>query len=1124
MHIATTSSSDHQMQVRFFGLILWIAAVIFVANSVSIGATGQSARERRMNAERQLREYRQSAQKEKLLKSSIRSISSAPAEVGIQINAAAKTSSTIFFYDNFESGAHTWTTELNNGSTDDLWHSTTLNSSSVTHSWWPGIELQSNYNTGRRISTSMKSEAIDLTAAAGPVTLLFAENYRTERGWDYCMVDVSSNGGANWTPLRGAYGAAPSGNSEGWKITILDLTSYAGQNITLRFFLDTGDSLHNNFPGWFVDDIVIFDQSGVITGKKFFDVNNNGVKDVGERGVKDWLVTATGPVTFTTKTNYRGRYRMTLPLGSYTITETQQVNWTQKYPLSGDWNINLSTPDTLIDSLHFGNYTQASFINGIKFHDLNQNHVFDGGDTVLPEWKVVLSDSDTNPIDYDYTDSLGQFQLYVFAPGRYIVSEIGRQNWIQSAPDTENYYVDIPDLNTTVNGIDFGNYYVPTPTNSILGMKFNDRNRNHSMDPGEEGLAGFKIQLNGPFSGQTTTDSSGFYQFNNLPPDAYTIRELPREGWWQSFPDSFHTLALNSGETLDSVDFGNYQIEPGLIGGTKFRDANANASRDSSEDGLGGWRIELNGTTYTNRLISEEAITGGNGSYSFPAVWPGTYNVSEVWKNGWVQTYPVNFGSHTVVVGLEEAHSGVDFGNVESVYVGTYRTFTPESLGLALDLKGKHKPIPAIPTRTEFSISLTNGEGEFVKGAVVTFVAAIDPSTLSTMPSSVFQVLDARNRKFKFVFDTPLPDQSSILFHGFTTKYKGEGLGNFKWIDNEDSVRFPRTLSQTINQTARVPMPNALNVVEKVGATLRVGLGGPHSVVHLTYKDVLKSLVEGKDNRMHIGVPRCLDKYSNSSRSSIKRQQKYLTPTKHNNKLFSEAIALQTNIRGSDAGYLPPGFANLVFDDGTGAANPLNNYTIRQIAGLLDRFMSSYKDTTPAIPCTMPAELGAMTPNELFDNIRKIDSAFCGTMDTVSFGGGLVLKGVRPLTDVTYLRYDASRIEPVTFDPVSWLSREPQHFELYQNYPNPFNPTTTFSFYLTDPALVTLTIYNTLGQQVASVLNSQEMEDGSQDVEFDASNLPSGVYFYRLNVEGIPDEDGNIGQTFVGMKKMMLIK
>jgi len=88
----------------------------------------------------------------------------------------------------------------------------------------------------------------------------------------------------------------------------------------------------------------------------------------------------------------------------------------------------------------------------------------------------------------------------------------------------------------------------------------------------------------------------------------------------------------------------------------------------------------------------------------------------------------------------------------------------------------------------------------------------------------------------------------------------------------------------------------------------------------------------------------------------------------------------------------------------------------------------------------------------------------------------------------------------------------PVQFELSQNYPNPFNPGTTIKFSIPQSSNVTLKIFNTLGQEVSTVLN-QNMEAGIHTIDFNASELNSGVYFYRLDA----------GQ-FSEVKKMTLIK
>jgi hypothetical protein len=85
-------------------------------------------------------------------------------------------------------------------------------------------------------------------------------------------------------------------------------------------------------------------------------------------------------------------------------------------------------------------------------------------------------------------------------------------------------------------------------------------------------------------------------------------------------------------------------------------------------------------------------------------------------------------------------------------------------------------------------------------------------------------------------------------------------------------------------------------------------------------------------------------------------------------------------------------------------------------------------------------------------------------------------------------------------------------FNLEQNYPNPFNPSTTINYTLAERGQVTLRVYDVLGNEVATLVNTTE-EAGKHNVKFDASKLSSGIYIYKLNT-------GN----FTSSKKMMLLK
>ncbi len=111
---------------------------------------------------------------------------------------------------------------------------------------------------------------------------------------------------------------------------------------------------------------------------------------------------------------------------------------------------------------------------------------------------------------------------------------------------------------------------------------------------------------------------------------------------------------------------------------------------------------------------------------------------------------------------------------------------------------------------------------------------------------------------------------------------------------------------------------------------------------------------------------------------------------------------------------------------------------------------------------------------------------------------------------ITILRYG----EPANNDENTDI---PTHYNLSQNYPNPFNPVTNISFSLPVKSNVKLTIFNALGQEV-KILAAREMEAGVHTLNFDALSIASGIYFYRVTVEGTD------GTSYRNTKKMVLQK
>jgi len=88
----------------------------------------------------------------------------------------------------------------------------------------------------------------------------------------------------------------------------------------------------------------------------------------------------------------------------------------------------------------------------------------------------------------------------------------------------------------------------------------------------------------------------------------------------------------------------------------------------------------------------------------------------------------------------------------------------------------------------------------------------------------------------------------------------------------------------------------------------------------------------------------------------------------------------------------------------------------------------------------------------------------------------------------------------------------PENFKLYQNYPNPFNPATTISFSLPQASYVKLKVFDAAGREIKELINEYRQR-GNYEVKFDGSNLPSGIYFYRLAAD-----------DFTAVRRMILLK
>ena len=476
-----------------------------------------------------------------------------------------------------------------------------------------------------------------------PITLTIGTTVystTTDANGNYCFNDLPA----------GTY-IVSEGSKEGWrqifpaKPGTHSVTLTPGQNVT-----------NINFSN--VEDITI--KLGSICGTKFNDLNGNGIKEDGELPIPNVQFNLIGETNLSTTTDINGNFCFSnlLP-GTYTINEVIDNRWQPTAPnANGSISVTLTSGQN-ISGLNFGNKEKLGSICGIKFNDKNGNGIQDLNEPFLSNWTIKLSGT----MDLTTTtDARGNFCFTNLKPGKYTISEVYKDGWTQTAPSTFTYSIELKP-GETIDKLIFGNKEdVNAKFGSICGIKFNDKNGNGNQDPGELGIPDWQIDLGGPMDLSVVTDKDGHYCFNNLIPGEYKVGERARTGWRQTKPaTNFYIIQLASGQNTINVDFGNTiddKIQLGSICGNKFNDKNRDGRKVSTEPGIRGWTIYLEGP------MNLTAVTDDNGNYCFYGLIPGTYTVREENKTGWRQTKPSSI-TYTLEITGGNNFTGIDFGNFE---------------------------------------------------------------------------------------------------------------------------------------------------------------------------------------------------------------------------------------------------------------------------------------------------------------------------------------------------------------------------------------------------------------------------------------------------------------------------
>ena len=304
---------------------------------------------------------------------------------------------------------------------------------------------------------------------------------------------------------------------------------------------------------------------------------------------------------------------------------------------------------------------------GTVFIDLNDNGIQNlPGDTGIGGISLVASGNDDTGAAVSRTVTTapdGSYSLVDLRPGTYTLTQptqapgtLNGKTIAGSAGGVATPQSATPSaisgiVLTTPGTVSTGNNFAELPNNgSVAGRVWLDSNANGGIDSGESGIAGVAIELSGTDIGgtavtrSTTTDALGNYVFAKVGAGIYTLRQPTQPPGTlngvtlagsaggtptpvATLPSAIAALTLAPGQDAVNYNFG--EIPPASIAGRVFADNNANGLIDAGEIGIAAVPLVLSGRDDLGNTLSLNGSSDAGGNYSFAALRPGTYTVTQ---------------------------------------------------------------------------------------------------------------------------------------------------------------------------------------------------------------------------------------------------------------------------------------------------------------------------------------------------------------------------------------------------------------------------------------------------------------------------------------------------------------
>ncbi|TAK56769.1 MAG: T9SS type A sorting domain-containing protein, partial [Bacteroidetes bacterium] len=286
-------------------------------------------------------------------------------------------------------------------------------------------------------------------------------------------------------------------------------------------------------------------QYGSISGTKFHDLDGDSTKDAGEPVLANWIIRLkkNGVLVNSATTNASGNYSFTnLTAGSYNVSESLLVGWTQTLPASLTYTLTVNS-GSVYSAKDFGNLKLSS-ISGLKFFDSDSSGTKNTCEAGLSGFKIELTKGAVK--ETLTTASDGSFSFTNKLPGTYTLREIQKTGWSQTKPAGGASYTIAISSGVDTSGFQFGNFYLADATlmRTMLLYNFDDSPRSKNTQgytngkptggnvkdtvflrrafgvetPQDSGLLRLGIKMNGTNGLPDSSLYYGWLFYNKIPP------------------------------------------------------------------------------------------------------------------------------------------------------------------------------------------------------------------------------------------------------------------------------------------------------------------------------------------------------------------------------------------------------------------------------------------------------------------------------------------------------------------------------------------------------------------------------------------------------------------------------